>query len=350
MTKCIINTILRICCVTYVFGSISISPLSGNEAAKNRNNNKLTAVFQDSPVEYVSSNFENASPLFWEFNPDGSVSVHIQYDHERNTLNRASNHVHFQIQAKEGSDVTVIIQYFDEIWNANKVASYSLLKNYYISEDGITWTTTPAEKFENGHKIKAHMNSNRLYVAGMEPYRISDLDRLLKEIQHNPLVRIDPIGKTAEGRQLEIVRIGHENAPFRVFIRARAHPWEVGGNWLVQGLIKSLLDEKDNKMNYLNRYCVYILPMANKDGVARGLTRFNSYGIDLNRGMNLSADSVLAPENYVLETWLKKMINNGKKPHVSIDVHNDRNGKMSFGNPSNVMKEEYQSGMSLLLF
>ncbi len=334
------NIVLRICSLIFILWGVSIVPLWG----------KLAAVFQDSPVEYISSNFENASPLLWEFNPDGSVSVHIQYDHERNTVNRASNHVHFMIQAKPGSDVTVNIQYFEEVWNAKKVASYSLIKNYYISEDGIKWTTIPAEKFENGHKIKVCMNTNRLYVAGMEPYRISDLDRLLNEIRNNPLVSIDSIGETVEGRRLEIIKIGHENAPFRVFIRARAHPWEAGGNWVVQGLIKSLLDEKDDKTNYLDTYCVYVLPMANKDGVNRGLTRFNSNGIDLNRGMNLPADAILAPENYALETWLKKMIKKGMKPHVSIDVHNDRNGKLSFGNPSNVRKNEYQSAAMKSMF
>ena len=43
----------------------------------------------------------------------------------------------------------------------------------------------------------------------MEPYRLSDLDRLLDSIRSHPLVQITPIGKTAEGRDLEIVRIGN---------------------------------------------------------------------------------------------------------------------------------------------
>jgi hypothetical protein len=83
--------------------------------------------------------------------------------------------------------------------------------------------------------------------------------------------------------------------------------------------------------------------MASKDGVARGLTRFNSFGIDLNRGMNRPADPYLAPENHALETWLKKMIDKGMKPNVSLDLHNDRNGKLSFGRPSNLNIPEYNS-------
>ena len=40
------------------------------------------------------------------------------------------------------------------------------------------------------------MPGPRLYVARLEPYRISDLDRLLAALRKNPLVRITPIGKT----------------------------------------------------------------------------------------------------------------------------------------------------------
>lgn len=54
---------------------------------------------------------------------------------------------------------------------------------------------------------------------------------------------IDAIGKTVEGRELEIVRVGNANAPFHVFVRARAHPWESGGNWVAQGLVNRLLKE-----------------------------------------------------------------------------------------------------------
>ena len=43
------------------------------------------------------------------------------------------------------------------------------------------------------------------------------------------------------------------------------------------------------------RFCV--MPMANKDGVAKGRTRFNLNGIDLNRGWDKPADEKLAPEN-----------------------------------------------------
>ena len=69
-------------------------------------------------------------------------------------------------------------------------------------------------------------------------------------------------------------------------------------------MIRSLL-QKD-ATSYLNKYCVYIMPMANKDGVARGRSRFNILGKDLNRNWDQAADSNYAPENYALEPGWRK--------------------------------------------
>ena len=52
-------------------------------------------------------------------------------------------------------------------------------------------------------------------------------------------------------------------------------------------------------------YSVTVLPMANKDGVARGRTRFNLRGKDLNRNWDKPADPELAPENAALSAGSK---------------------------------------------
>jgi len=154
---------------------------------------------------------------------------------------------------------------------------------------------------------------------------------LKNEIKKNPEVEIKTIGKTTEGRPLEIVRIGNPNAPYQIFLRARAHGFEVGGNWVVQGLIRSLLEK--GGAQYLNRYCLYIFPMANKDAVALGRTRFNGQGMDLNRNWDKPANPELCPENYAVENWIKQMIAKGKKPDLAIDLHNDREGNLHFSHP-----------------
>lgn len=284
--------------------------------------------------EFINTSFENASPLYWEIDPDDSIVVNLIYDHERGTINRANGHWYFQLQAKAGSDQTIILKNFDNIWNGKTGSPVSERTSCYLSDDGVIWKAIAAEKTEDNRiKIKVHMNKSKLFIARMEPYDLSDLDKFLGKIRSNPLVEITTIGKTVEGRKLEIVRIGNPDALFSVLIRARSHAWEAGGNWVVQGLIKSLLaDDEDNK-RYLKRYCLYVMPMANKDGVVRGMTRFNVMGMDLNRNWDRPADFELAPENHALEVWLKGMIEKGMKPDLAVDLHNDNGGKVHISRP-----------------
>lgn len=285
------------------------------------------------PLVYINTNFENASQLDWEVDTKGVVNVTLNYDHERSSPNRANGHWHFQVIGARGSDITFVLKDFDNIWNGQRGIPISENTNTLISADGKQWRVIPADLAnETQLQFTLAMESDKMYVASVEPYRISDLENLLSEIKNNPLVEITPVGHTAEGRPLEIVRIGDERAPFRIFLRARAHAWESGGNWVVQGLIRSLLREESKK--YLERYCVYIMPMANKDAVARGRTRFNTLGKDLNREWHLPADKALTPEKYAFEKWLIGMIDQGKKPHFAIDLHNDRGGNLHVNLPT----------------
>ncbi|MCE7073006.1 peptidase M14 [Dyadobacter sp. CY327] len=286
------------------------------------------------PDVFIHTGFENASPLNWEADSAGRIIISLVYDHERFSLNRANNHWHFKVEAPVGKEVTLILQNFDNIWNNIHASPISKQSPAVISFDGKTWESRPTEYIEgNRMLIRLKMTAPSAYIASIEPYRISDLDKLLARIKNHKLVTITPIGKTAEGRSLEIIKIGNEKAPRRIFLRGRAHAFEAGGNWTLEGLIDRLLkDDADMKL-YLKRYCVYILPMTNKDGVARGKTRFNVNGYDLNRKWDKAADSLIAPENYYLEKWLTKMGAAGKKPDLGIDVHNDAGGNLHISRP-----------------
>jgi hypothetical protein len=321
--------------ILVVVVSVVTAHLHGREPGSKEHSSRV-ADSTKHPLVYINTNFENASQLDWEVDAEGNVNVSLIYDHERSSPNRANGHWHFQVLAEPGSVLTIFLKNFENVWNGMRGIPISEKTNTLISEDGKNWTVIPADLVdETSLRFQLHMNTDRLYVASVEPYRISDLEILFAEIRDNPLIEITPVGHTAEGRQLEIIRLGNEKAPYRIFLRARAHSWEPGGNWVVQGLIRSLL--QDDAKKYRDRYCVYIMPMTNKDGVARGRTRFNTLGKDLNREWHLPADPVLTPEKHAFESWLQKMIDEGKKPHFAIDLHNDRRGNLhvNLPNPDN---------------
>jgi hypothetical protein len=297
-------------------------------------------------LRFINTAFENASQLDWEVDSAGVVILSLIYDHERSSPNRAANHWYFQIQAEPGSDLTLVLKNFDNIWNGQRAYPISERTNCLISDDGKNWTAIPTELITGNHlRFQVHMKSAKLYVASVEPYTISDLEKFKTEISRNPLVEIHSIGKTVEGRSLEIIRVGHPDAPYSVLVRARAHAWEPGGNWVVQGLVRSLLQK--NAGYCLNKYCLYIMPMANKDAVARGRSRFNILGKDLNRNWDQPADSIYAPENFALENWLKGMVRKRRKPDLAIDLHNDSNGQLHVSRP-NVNMIKYLENMKRL--
>jgi hypothetical protein len=286
------------------------------------------------PKIFINTGFENASPMNWRIDSAGRVIGAMVYDHERFSPNRAVNHYHFRVEAAVGMEVTLILENFDNIWNGRLASDLSEKSRYVVSFDGKKWESRSVTPLPGRRVfIKFKMEAPYAYIASVEPYRISDLDKMLARVRQSKHASVTTIGKTSEGRSLEIVRIGNENAPKRLFLRARAHAFEAGGNWAVEGLVQKLLSNDEDAKRYLKTYCVYILPMANKDGVARGKTRFNANGYDLNRKWDKPADSLVAPENYYLEQWLHRMIKANKKPDLGLDIHNDAGGNLHVSRP-----------------
>ena len=299
-------------------------------------------------LDFIDTGFENASPLWYETVGD-VVRVNLLYDHERSSPNRAAGHIHFLLHARPGSKLTLEFRNLDNVWNSQPGSVAGELKTVVISEDGRTWRTVPTDSLPgNRVQLTVDMPGPKLYVARIEPYRLSDLDRLVASIRRNRSVEISPIGKTVAGRDLEMIRIGDPAAPYRVFLRARAHPWEAGSNWVAQGLIQRLLKPDEDAKKFLKVFSLYILPMANKDGVARGGTRFNLNGKDLNRNWDVPADARLVPENAALETWLEGMIAAGRRPHLAMELHNDGSGRLHISRPPVPQLDRHLARMSIL--
>jgi hypothetical protein len=298
-------------------------------------------------ITFIDTSFENASPLWYEVVADGTINLHLLYDHERGSPNRAAGHVHFRVEGTPGTRLTLEFRNLDNIYNGRPGSVARELKTMVISEDGRTWNPVVLDSLpDNRVRLNLILPSPCLYVARVEPYRLSDLDQLLAKIKNHKRIRLEQIGATAEGRPLEIVQIGSPGAPHRVFLRARAHPWESGGNWVLEGLIDRLLQPGGEKQ-YAD-LCIFVLPLANKDGVAHGRTRFNLRGKDLNREWGTPADRALAPENHALEKWLEKKIADGRAPQLAMELHNDGSGRLHISRPPVPRLEQHLKRMQLL--
>lgn len=315
---------LKISILSFVF----LLNLSFNSEAQEKLTDKIMF------IEYY---YENASPLIWNAQGDSAIKIDFLYDYERGSTNRQSTHFNFKIEAEPGTELNLILSGFRNIYNGRVNTSYGRQANQnvscYFSEDYKNWVaveTSPVLTNDFDLQVKYKMKTGTVYVAKLPVYSLSHLENFKKEIEKTKLAEIIPIGNTVEKRPLEIIRIGNPNARNSVLIRARSHPWELGGNWVIEGLVNDFIE---NPEQWFDQFCYYILPIANKDGVSRGMTRFNINGSDLNRGWGLEADSILTPENYYFEKFIQKLILEDKKPEFLIDFHNDNYGNIHVSKP-----------------
>ena len=118
-----------------------------------------------------------------------------------------------------------------------------------------------------------------------------------------------------------------------IIISARVHPGETPGTHMMNGIIKFLTDEFDEKAEILrNNFIFKLIPMINVDGVSNGYYRLDTNGYNLNR-CYLQPEYKLDPEIYAVKK-LFLVYNSLYKIRYYFDLHADMNvkGVYTFGN------------------
>lgn len=154
------------------------------------------------------------------------------------------------------------------------VASYDR-KNWFrvpTSFDGSLMTISHTPQFDS------------VYYAYFEPYSWERHLDLLARAQASPLARVEDIGSTIEGRDLNLIVIGNPAARKKVWVIARQHPGETMAEWFAEGMIDALLDTENPVVQKILQHAVfYIVPNMNPDGAVNGNLRTNAAGANLNR-------------------------------------------------------------------
>ncbi|WP_350557489.1 M14-type cytosolic carboxypeptidase [Psychrobacter sp. CAL346-MNA-CIBAN-0220] len=212
-------------------------------------------------------------------------------------------------------------QYVLNILNAGEASYPAGWEDYQAvaSYDRQHWFRLPTFYKDGTLTIVADMEYETIQIAYFAPYSYERHQDLLAAVQMHPLVNVEHLGETLDKRDLTLVKIGDGNTNKRnIWIIARQHPGETMAEWLVDGLIHSLLDS-DNATGklLLDKANFYIVPNMNPDGSARGHLRTNASGANLNREwLNPSLEK--SPEVF-------HVINKMKETGVDLfyDVHGD---------------------------
>jgi len=121
-------------------------------------------------------------------------------------------------------------------------------------------------------------------------------------------IRQETLYQTAEGREVEMLRIG--KGRFRMLVTARHQADDTIGNYVIEGFIEGVLSEEDRHW-FLNRADVVVIPFVDKDGVedrAPGIDYSSRYGED-------EIPATQAIKAFLKDNWEKWY------PSMIVDLH-----------------------------
>jgi murein tripeptide amidase MpaA len=260
---------------------------------------KITSTFDSGNIEIVS------------ISPSGQIDLNIRKDTNADFF----QWFHFRVSDVRGRKCSISIlnageASYPEAWDGYKVC---------YSYDKLEWLRLETS-YESGVLSFEMMSEyDTVFFAYFEPYDYEQHLHLVAGAQLSPLCRVEQLGTTVAGRDLDLLIIGEPaEGKKSIWITGRQHAGEPQASWFMEGLVNRLLDETDAaSRTLLMLYDFYIVPLVNPDGAAAGNLRANAAGLDLNRQW-AQPDPEMAPEVYHI---LEKMKETGVD--LNLDIHGD---------------------------
>lgn len=136
------------------------------------------------------------------------------------------------------------------------------------ADDVLSFSITPAQDV--------------VWFAYWAPYTYEQHQQLIVRCMQTPGTRVRSIGKTLDGRDLDLVTVG--SGKLRAWFTARQHPGESMAEYWMEGFLVRLLDPDDAlARRLLGLFTFFVIPNMNPDGSIRGYLRTNASGANLNR-------------------------------------------------------------------
>lgn len=262
----------------------------------------------------------------------------ISSDFESGNINHIKN-----VQRKK--DVLVVLEINDEPYSKNtkrKYQNWFYFKSNDVQRKSMTYTIRNINVFGNDWKgfnvcysydnknwkrIKTsfskknktltwnHKSTKKnVYYAYYPPYTTKMKQKLMNTYKDKKGVKAKTLGKSG----VDVLILG--NGPLNIFIVARQHPGESIGSWMIEGFLKQYFKNKQRKL-IESIFTVYVIPMANPDGVKLGHWYTNKNGQNLNRSWR---------HNKTPETNDMKRLMQKENTILYLDLHGDEGSSRHF--------------------
>ena len=222
---------------------------------------------------------------------------------------------YFRVQGAKATPLTM------NFLNAGQAAYPDGWKDYQAaaSYDRETWFRVPTSYDGKTMTIEHTPEYDSVYYAYFEPYSWERHLALLDNAQLNDYVRMEDLGSTLDGHDMNLLVIGEpEEGKPKVWVIARQHPGETMAEWFVEGMLDALLDVANPFGRQLLQEAVfYVVPNMNPDGSVRGNLRTNAAGANLNREW-LNPTMERSPEVFLVLNKMKEV-----GCDLFLDIHGD---------------------------
>ncbi len=193
-----------------------------------------------------------------------------------------------------------------------------------VSHDGETWTRV-AHHFDGRAFSFWHVATHEvMQYAKFAPYAPEREAAFLERCAAAPGVTRETLGKSVDGRPIEVLQLG--SGPLKFWVIARQHPSETQGAYFLEGLMQRLLNPDPAARGLLAAVALHVVPNVNPDGWMRGHTRANALGVNLNREWNAEAP---APEVAAVRDAMERI-----GVDFCLDCHADNELEFVFAWPS----------------
>lgn len=231
------------------------------------------------------ADFENATADF-------AVSYDEPTDDGRGGIYTVSpgSWLHFGVRGVAGKRPTFRVERADHVDERRR---------FVRSPDGREWSYFDRAAVDESGKWYAFFDdeafeTDQVFVAGLFPYRLGDLEELLADLRENRFVSdIGARGFSPGRRPIYGLRITDPDVPgdrkHDLVCLAGQHAWEAWGRQVLHGVLETAVSDDSVAERLRRKAVIHAYPMANPDGITLGHMRDGTVDYNPNRAWTLGA-------------------------------------------------------------